>query len=95
MSGGHLDDYSYFQLRETIESIQLLIENNDSEELDEWGDQIGNHYSEETIAKFKEAVKVLTQAYTYAKRIDWLVSGDDGELEFHRRLTEELSENEQ
>lgn len=95
MSGGRLDDYGYFRLHETIEAIQLLIENNDSEELDEWGDQIGNHYSEETVAKFKEAVKILTQAYVYAKRIDWLVSGDDGELEFHRRLTEELSENEQ
>jgi hypothetical protein len=32
----------------------------------------------------------LNQALIYAQRIDWLVSGDDGEDTFHARLAEDL-----
>ena len=44
-----------------------------------------------TIGKeFKEGVKALQRASIYAQRIDWLVSGDDGEESFHRRLAEDM-----
>jgi len=33
---------------------------------------------------------ILRQAHVYAQRIDWLVSGDDGEDSFHRRLKHDL-----
>jgi len=51
-----------------------------------------NHYEypEEVIEKFKEAVKALKMAQIYAHRVDWLLSGDDGEGSFLRRLQEEL-----
>lgn len=49
-------------------------------------------YSEETLNKMKEGMKIIKQAYIYAQRIDWLLSGDDGEKEFHERLKEELNE---
>jgi len=42
------------------------------------------------IEKFKEAVEALKKAYTYAHRIDWLLSGDDVEESFLRKLKEEL-----
>ena len=47
-------------------------------------------YSEETIAEFKRGLDILRKAYVYAQRIDWLLSGDDGEDSFHERLKEEL-----
>lgn len=49
-------------------------------------------YSEETIAEFKRGLDILRQAYVYTQRIDWLLSGDDGEESFHERLREELDE---
>ena len=50
----------------------------------------GPEYSKRTIAKFRKAVKTLREAYVYAQRIDWLLSGDDGEDTFHRRLKHDL-----
>lgn len=47
-------------------------------------------YHDEVIEKFKEAVKFLKIAEVYAHRIDWLLSGDDGEESFLERLDEDL-----
>lgn len=47
-------------------------------------------YSPETIAEFKKAYEILRIAEIYAQRIDWLLSGDDSEESFHKRLKEDL-----
>ena len=47
-------------------------------------------YSKETIKEFKKGLNILRKAYVYAKRIDWLLSGDNGEESFHKRLKEDL-----
>ena len=47
-------------------------------------------YSDEVIEEFKIAVEFLRTAYVYAQRIDWLVSNDDDEDSFLKRLEEEL-----
>ncbi len=47
-------------------------------------------YPDEVIAKFKDAVNILNIAEVYAQRIDWLLSGDDGEESFLERLDEDL-----
>ena len=49
-------------------------------------------YPDEVIGKMKEGIEVLKRAQIYAQRIDWLLSGDDGEESFLRRLEEELNE---
>lgn len=49
-------------------------------------------YSKETIKEFKKGIKILKMAEIYAQRIDWLLSGDDGEENFHERLKEELEQ---
>lgn len=49
-----------------------------------------SEFSKETLAELKKAVHILKQAEIYAQRIDWLLSGDDGEEGFHERLNEEL-----
>jgi len=89
MSGGHFD-YKQWEIGNIADEVEQLILTNDSEELDEWGYRKGSHFTPETIAEFKKGLTVLRQAYVYAQRIDWLVSGDDGEDSFLRRLKLEL-----
>ena len=52
-------------------------------------------YTPETIQEFRNGVKILKKASVYAQRIDWLISGDDGEDSFHKRLKEDLKKLEQ
>ena len=85
MSGGHFQ-YKQYELGHIADEIEQLILDNDSEEVNEWGDKKGYGYSPETIAKFKIARMSLLLAQIYVQRIDWLVSGDDGEDSFHSRL---------
>lgn len=91
MSGGHFD-YKQRHLLDMADDIGSQMLTNDSTEKNEWGDNIGSHYSPETIAEFEKAVKALKLAYVYAQRIDWLLSGDDGEDNFHKRLQAQLGE---
>lgn len=88
MSGGHFD-YQQYRLGDIADSIESAIEvNNVKSDEFEWVQD----YSPETIAEFKTAVDLLRRAHIYAQRIDWLLSGDDGEKQFHERLHEELSQ---
>jgi hypothetical protein len=106
MSGGHFD-YDQYKIGYIAESIETQIEKNGrrktEEELrqepwvnKEWLERNPGHinhyeYPPEVIEKFKEAVNLLHRAQIYAHRIDWLLSGDDGEESFLRRLKEDLS----
>ena len=89
MSGGHFQ-YKQWEIGNIADEVEQLILTNDSEEKDQWGDRKGYHYTPETIEEFKKGLVLLRQAYVYAQRIDWLVSGDDGQDSFHRRLKFEL-----
>jgi hypothetical protein len=89
MSGGHFQ-YKQWEIGNIGDEVEQLIIDNDSEELNQWGDRKGCHFTPETIAEFKKALVLLRQAHIYAQRIDWLVSGDDGEDSFHRRLKTDL-----
>ena len=87
MSGGEFD-YKQYQIGDIADAIELLIEDNLFK--DEYG--YCRNYSAETLDKFVEAVKALRIAEAYATRVDWLVSGDDGEDTFHQRLRADLNE---
>jgi hypothetical protein len=89
MSGGHFQ-YKQWEIGYIAEELEQLILNNDSEELDKWGDRKGTHFNKETIEEFQKGLTILRQAYVYAQRIDWLISGDDGENSFHSRLKHDL-----
>lgn len=91
MSGGHFD-YNQYRIGQIADDIQLLIDGNDSTELNQYGDRIGRGYPREVVDRFRKAVKLLRTAQVYAQRIDWLVSGDDGPESFLRRLEEELKD---
>ena len=49
-------------------------------------------YNRKTMDIMKRAVYILRMAYIYAQRIDWMLSGDDGEDDLVRRLDKELHE---
>ena len=87
MSGGHFN-YDQYKIGMIADDIQLLIDNNHVE--NEWG--YTTNYSKETIAEFRKAIVLLREAQVYAQRIDWLVSGDDGEDSFHERIKSDLTE---
>ncbi len=91
MSGGHFD-YKQYSLEHMAEEIQTIIENNDSTEKNQYGDRIGSGFTPQTIQEMHKAAAFLRIAYIFAQRVDWLVSGDDGEDTFHRRLHKDLSD---
>ena len=51
--------------------------------------------NEETMETMKQAYLQIRKAYVYAQRVDWMLSGDDGEDTMQTRLKEELDEVQQ
>jgi len=94
MSGGHFQ-YNQHKCGYIADEIQLLIDTNDSQERNFYGDYIGRGYSAAVIERFKEAVVALRKAEVYAQRVDWLVSGDDGPENFLQRLEDDLKKLEE
>jgi hypothetical protein len=105
MSGGFFD-YNQHKIFDIAEKIQSVIDRNyvlmtedelrrefiSPETIKSYPDAAYHYsYPPEVIEKFKEGVELLRKAYVYAHRIDWLLSGDDGEESFLRRLNEELN----
>ena len=78
-----VEDYNGF--------CELVVYEGESEE---WADGNWHHEFEdpEILEELKKGVKILKTAAIYAQRIDWLLSGDDGEESFKERLKEELDE---
>ena len=89
MSGGHFQ-YEQYKIGYIADEVEDLIVHNGSEEKDEWGYHKHSNFTPETIDEFKQALILLRMAQVYAHRIDWLVSGDDGEDSFHNRLKHDL-----
>ncbi len=69
MSGGHFN-YIQYKLEDIAEELENIIVENDSDELNEYGDRIGKNYSEETIDEFMNAIVFLKLCETYIQRID-------------------------
>jgi hypothetical protein len=89
MSGGYFN-YIQYDLVDAADKIMEVVDKNDSDELDEYGDPVGKGYTRETIAKFLEAARALRRSALMLQRVDWLVSGDDSEENFHKRWREEV-----
>ena len=92
MSGGHFD-YNQHRIREIADSVEDIIRKNGKKKdykIESWENEYYYEYPPEVITKFKEGLDILRKAEVYAQRIDWLVSGDDGEESFLERLKEDL-----
>ncbi|MFV8342272.1 hypothetical protein [Flavobacterium sp. XS2P39] len=101
MSGGAFE-YKQYNIREIHETIQSELDGmgNPKPKSELWNDQ--SYYdqypeelnwrieSEAVVNAYKTAVDLLKKAEVYAQRIDWYISGDDGEESFLRRLKEDL-----
>lgn len=75
MSGGHFD-YNQYRLLSMADDIRALTDKGE--------------FPDDIIARFREGEVLLRKAYVYVQRIDWLVSDDDGEDSFRKRLEEDL-----
>ena len=101
MSGGRFE-YKQFHIREIREAIEAELENMGKEipQTENWHtedwvikypeDRFYPTYTPKTVKEFEKAIKILKLAEIYAQRIDWFLSGDDGEDSFHERLNEEI-----
>ena len=88
MSGGRFD-YLQYRFTEIVDVIeQEIIDNNAEPRPKDWFEP--NNFREETIAEFKKGIEYIIKAQIYVQRIDWLLSGDDGEESFLKSLKEEL-----
>lgn len=90
MSGGHFD-YDQYRIDGIANEVEQIILKNGNNQHDE-SDWEPVPYSPEVIEEFKRGLKFLRIAAVYAQRIDWLVSGDDGEENFLLRLKNDLKE---
>ena len=94
MSGGHFE-YKQFHLGNIADSIDEIVIGEATEVINwETNEEapMRDSFEEATITEFKNAVEALRLAATYVHRIDWLLSGDDSEASFHRRLAADLKE---
>lgn len=101
MSGGYFD-YRGYHIGYIAEKIEETIRENETlpyENPENWFDEESNRifrengnkkYSDKTIEEFKKGLYYLKMAEIYAKRIDYLLSGDDGEESFNKRLKEDI-----
>lgn len=90
MSGGYFNVRDYWLL-DAADEIGEVISQNDSTELDRYGDPIGRGYSPEVLERLREAEATLRRAAIMLKRVDYLLSGDDGPESFLERWDEELN----
>ena len=106
MSGGRFN-YDQFRIKSIAEEIQEYLDEMGKEKDDVDSSFMRDFYdkypeerynrieSEEVQEKMRGAIKALKVAHIYAQRVDWYLSGDDGEESFLSRLEQELKEVEQ
>jgi hypothetical protein len=85
MSGGYFD-YKQFHIEQTVEELKEILDNINSDKYDFIEDK------ERFTKTLKDAIEINEKAKIYIQRIDWFLSGDDGEENFYSRLNEELQE---
>ena len=93
INGEDIDDDEIENIKLEYERGYLSLDENEYDYILENHHTIPNRYnfSEETIDEMKKGLDYLRKASIYAQRIDWFISGDDGEEEFHERLIEDLN----
>ena len=78
MSGGRFN-YMQYNIQDIIEELEML----DLDELEEV-DAI-------TQSNYFALIAELKKCHVHMQRLDWLLSGDDGQKTYHKRLAEDLA----
>jgi len=102
MSGGAFD-YSQYKIRDIHEQIQQELDRQgkekqkedlkyfDKDYLEKYPEERFEHVYREDVQKiFKDGIEILKKAEIYAQRINWYLSGDDGEDSLVSRLKNDL-----
>jgi len=74
MSGGHFE-YKQYEIDRIADQVEQIVI-----------DQDKYAFKKEVVDEIKKGYEIILKAATYAQRIDWLISGDDGEENFLKRL---------
>jgi hypothetical protein len=77
MSGGHWDYIQERMMHITVD-IPMYVRRNGIDD-------------PEVVRRLNEAVRAVRVAAMYVERVDWLISGDDSEESFLRRVREDLA----
>ena len=77
MSGGRFN-YMQYNIQDIIEELEML----DLDELEEV-DAI-------TQSNYFALIAELKKCQVHMQRLDWLLSGDDGQETYHKRLADDL-----
>ena len=103
MSGGYFD-YKQYHIDDMVDSIERELNYQGKEKpkdelyhdkeyyLKYPEEKLYPSYPEEVQEKLKEAIRALKIAAIYVRRVDWFLSGDDGEENFIKRLEKELND---
>jgi hypothetical protein len=100
MSGGAFE-YSQYKIRDIHEHIQEELDKQGQEKQvnNVWEKEYFEKYPEARFEEvyrediqqiFKDGIDILKKAEVYAQRIDWFLSGDDGEDSLVSRLKFDL-----
>jgi hypothetical protein len=99
MSGGAFE-YSQYKIRDIHEHIQNELDKQGQEkQVEFWNKEYFEKYPEARFEEiyredvqqiFKDGIEALKKAEVYAQRIDWFLSGDDGEDSLVSRLKSDL-----
>lgn len=86
MSGGHFD-YQQYRINDIIEQLERDIDRAENGPEDSFYKEI----PEDIVESFKVGLVVLKMGKIFAERIDYYLSGDDGEESYRTRLEEDLA----
>jgi hypothetical protein len=99
VSGGAFE-YSQYKIRDIHEHIQNELDKQGQEkQVEFWNKEYFEKYPEARFEEiyredvqqiFKDGIEALKKAEVYAQRIDWFLSGDDGEDSLASRLKSDL-----
>ena len=87
MSGGFFE-YQEYRLEEMAKELRLKIAK--CRWKPDWAIDRSN-YSDAFLAEMSKAYNQLMEIRTRLHRLDWVLSGDDGEVDYFRLLPDDLS----
>ena len=88
MSGGFFN-YKQYELSTMISEIESVLQRQGT--VDDGGYQYPS-YPEDIVDRMKETICQMQKCENMLQRVDWFLSGDDGDDSFRRRWKEEVTD---
>lgn len=100
MSGGAMD-YAFSRIHEATEQVKDYLSEVEKRPLTDFEfdakrmDMEPDYLKRRVVATLRKAAQGMRDAEIYARRVEWLMSDDDGYPEFVQRTKEELAKTEE